>query len=568
MLTGYPNIDKPWTKYYTDNAINSVIPDKTLFDYIYGNNKEFPDSIAIDYYGTKITYRDLMMQSHQYAFAFHDMGIRTGDIVTIMSMNTPETIFSLLGLNYIGAVANLIYITLTPQEIQRTVLETESKALIVLDAILQKIDKITTNLSIPIFVLKLSESMPFFKKIAFGLKKRVTYDSNLSKYYDLNKLVKKQRGQCNSIHCSDKSAAAVIVYTSGSTGVPKGVVLSNYNIVSLIFQCSLSGKNYKRGETSLLYLPPFTGYGIVMLSLGMALGIELYLWLNLEPKEIVTKFFKVRPNRIAAGISLVEPIMNHGCVKDMSWLIDYTGGGEGLPSDKERLFNDFLTEHKSAALYAAGYGMTESASALCMQQNKVFKPGSIGIPLPKVNIRIRDTNSGDDLKENQIGEMWFSAPNIMCGYYNNPVETKDAIETDSNGERWLRTGDLGRVDSDGFVFFEGRIKRIFLTRASDGTILKLFPQQIANLIESVDGVESCGVIVLPDKNSLNVAIAYVVLDNARRTNIIEYLKKLSKQELPEHMWPKDILTIDRMPHTLSGKIDYQSLSEYYINAHL
>lgn len=554
--TGYPSVDKPWLKYYSEEAINAPLPKMTMYQYIWENNKDYLSDVAFRYFGCRITYRKLFEQIRKVAQAFYSVGVRAGDIVTIMSMHTPETIISIYALNYIGAVANMVYMTLSEPEIIETLYNTDSKALLVLDTALDKVRKIKEEITMPVIVLPVSGYMPLLLRSAYSLKNH----QSQSDFISFNDFLKGRNDSSDVVMASDHSAPAIIVYTSGTTGDPKGAVLTNDNANSVAFQLLYSGKNYHRRETALFILPPFFGFGIGMLHLSLSVGLESILWIELSVDKIVHAFSRTKPNRIAFGPSLVEPIMEH-IQGDMSYMIEFTGGGAAIPAEREERFNTFLSQHGSSAKYTTGYGMTEFASVVCLQTNQVYKFQSIGIPLPKVNVKIVDTEKGNELKCGEIGELCFSAPNAMLGYYKNEQTTNEIVEVDTNGVEWLHTGDLGYCDNDGFLFFCGRIKRIFAVRDKSGILYKIFPQRIEEFLESHPLVDTCAVVVKEDKQRLHIPIAYVSLYDSKvgREKAVQILREAVEKELPSHSWPKEIYVLDSIPVTSNGKIDYRAL---------
>ena len=557
-LTGYPSIDKPWLKYYSEEAINAPLPQKTMFQAVFDNNRDYKNGTAFQYFGTRITYGQFFQNVKRTANALYKMGIRCGDTITIMSMNIPETISLIYASNYLGAISNLVYLTLSEKEIINTIQSTQSKALFLLDAAIKKIDSIKDQIDIPIILLPVSASMSLLYKIGFHLKKRTSTKGYLS----FKEFIKIGINTIPAPVAADHASAAIIVYTSGTTGVPKGVVLSNDCMNAVAVQCSTAGKNYLRGETTFLYLPPFTGYGIAMLHLALYYGINLTLHLSVETESVLKGFIKSRPNRIAGGPAFIDALTNQN-IGDLSNLIDFTGGGESLSIDKEKEINQYLQEHGSTARYTTGYGMTEFASAVTLQTNRAYKIGSIGIPLPKANIKIIDLDTKREIGYNNTGEMLFSAPNTMTCYYDNETATAKIVEVDENGQKWLHTGDLGYIDEDGFVFLKGRIKRIYLTKGADGTVYKLFPQRIEDFFEKQDTVDRCGVTVKKDERKMFAPVVFVTFKYTivEETKEIIRLFDMLKQELPEHLWPSAIIPIDKMPMTPSGKIDYRVLGE-------
>ena len=550
--TGYPSIDKPWLKYYSDEAIHVSLPKCTMYQYIWENNKNNLSDIAIRYYGSKITYGKLFEEIERAASAFSALGILAGDIVTIMSMQTPETIIAIYALNRIGAVANLVYMTLSEKEIVETLHNTNSKALLVLDAALGMINKIKDELNVPVIVLGVADSMPLYLKMGYHLKVKAV------KHVFLTWKILLEKTTNEHFASTDMDAPALIVYTSGTTGNPKGVLLSGNRLNAIAQQLKTSYGDKKRQETVLMILPPFIAFGISMIHRALGTGMDMTLWIEMDSDKIGRAFGKLKPNRFVSGPLLIEGIMRH-TTGDLSGVYDITGGGEAITPDLEDKFNDFLKKHNSKAQYMTGYGMSEFGSVITLNWLHAYKKRSIGIPLPLTRIRIVEPDTDKELSYGETGEITVSTPCAMLKYYNNEAATEEITFTDKEGIVWIRTGDLGYIDSDGFVFLMGRIKRIYTVLDKNDVACKLFPQRIEELFSTCEFVEKCAVIVKPDSKRRFVPIVFVTLNIAKKDSALSVLHNIAEQELPDHMQPAGIITLSSMPKTQSGKIDYRAL---------
>ena len=558
---GYPSTDRPWLKYYSDEAITAPLPKCTLYQYIWENNKDHLQDTAVNYYGTRITYGEFFARVKKVASAFHNLGVRKGDVVTIMSMHTPETLISVYALNYIGAVANMVYMTLSEKEIPAYLRNTDSKLFLVLDIALDRVNLVNKDIPCPVIVLGIADSMPGNLKFVYGLKNR-------KKKHDFISWKTILQSEIMELPMStDHEQTAVIVYTSGTTGEPKGVLLSSDNLNSEAHQLRQTDRNYQRKQTVLMILPPFIIFGTSMSHLALSTGTELIICIQLDNDAIGKMFNRYKPNRYVAGPMYLDGIIEH--VKgDLSNVIDITGGGDSITSEKEEEFNCFLAYHGSSVRYMTGYGMSEVSAAVTINMDRAYKKGSLGVPLVHTIAKITDTDTGEELSYGEIGEICFSTPGIMQGYYKNEQATGECIELDGTGRRWLHTGDLGLIDQDGFLFFKGRIKRIYMILGTDGFAYKLFPQRIEEYLESKENVESCGVVVCEDKEKLHKAYAFVVLntDLQRKDELIGELRTEVMKDLPEHLRPESISIIESMPTTPSGKKDYRKLEKYLTKA--
>ncbi len=502
------------------------------------------------------------------AKALSSMGIASGDIVTIMSMHTPETIQVIYALNYLGAVANNVYPTLNENELEQTISNTDSKAFFILDAILEKNHEVLRKLSIPVIILGVSESMPILTKWGYGLKNQGRKDAMpcLARIVSYRDFLREGSHIEDISPAADSAAPACIVYTSGTTGDPKGVVINSDSINNLAIQDMNGLVKIARGKTLLFILPPFIGFGMTHMHIYMSAGITLILQIVLDPKVIVTQLFKHKPYAFISGPAFI-PEFNCHKPRDLSNLKYFISGGGSLTEEQILEANSLLAKCGSTVTYSNGYGMTEACSSLSVNVNPKQKIESVGLPWVDTIVKIVDPDSMKELKYGEVGELWFNTTNFMLGYYHDQKATDEVIVTDDNGMKWLRTGDLGTVDEDGYIFIKGRIKRIYITRCSDGVVGKLFPAHIENVLLSVQEVENCGVVVSADEERMNVATAFVSLKDSDETadikkdEILDKLRKLAKSELSEHEVPVAIHLVEKMPMTPSGKIDYRELEK-------
>lgn len=555
----FPSTARPWQKNYSPEAVRAGIPERTLYQYIYDANKDYPEDVVYHYFGTAITFGELFEKIRRTAGALKAAGVKAGDMVTIQSMQTPETIVVYYALSYLGAVANMVYMTLTPNEILQTVRDTGSRMFFILDKAVQAALAADLPEDVTVVTLPVSGSMPEPLRTGYLMQNPVpenpypTYEEFLSSFAGAD------AGQ----PASDAHAPSVIVYTSGTTGEPKGVVLSGHNVNAMAFQYIHSEMQFRRGETYLDILPLFLSYGVGMLQLAASVGIDSTLWISLDPAAIAVEFNRLKPNHFAGAPTMVDEIMKQ-TTGDLSGMINFTGGGEALSPEKDEELNRFLKEHNAPeeVKYACGYGMSEVASSACANNNKLYKKGSLGLPLPLTNVKIVDEDTGEELPLGQTGEICFNTPSIMLGYYKNEEATREIIEIDEEGRKWVHTGDLGSMDEDGFLFYRGKIKRIYLVVSPTTGSMKLFPKRLEDLLESDAAVDRCAVVASPDPERGYVPEIFITRSQDSgedSSDLIARICELIAKELPDHYEPKAIRILDVLPRTASGKVDYQEL---------
>ena len=522
------------------------------------------ESIALNYFGNRITYRKVFEHIKETADAFAMAGIKRGDIVTILSLITPETIYCIYALNYIGAVANMGYLSLSEDEIVQMVEKTNSKAIIVLEVAAEKVihvqERLTSGMTI---ILPVESSMPWLMKSILKMKKKklpndgkqlLTYPSFVKKYAGQKQVAEVQW---------EENQPAVLVYTSGTTGEPKGVVLTNDNINAVAFQYRYSGMRFKTGETILTFMPPFLAIGFCLnVHMPLTIGLEEVISPNPDAVVLTKLYKKCRPNHFVAAPTNILQIIDAMQGKSMSHCITLAGGGESMTPQQEEMVNTYLAEHGSDAKYITGYGMTEFAATVTTGLNNVYRENTLGIPLCKTIVKIVDTETGKELPYGEVGELCFHTPSQMKEYYQNPKETAETIRQHEDGMKWIHTGDLGWVDQDGFVHFKGRMKRIYMTQGEDGTLYKVFPARTEMVLMELGNVKKCAVTVRMEGKLVKEQIAYLVLDKkAEKENVLEMVRAHCRKMLPSHSVPGKYILLDEIPLTQSGKTDYRALEK-------
>ena len=564
-LTGYPSIDKPWLKYYREETVNADLPTCTIYEYLCENNKNTLDNVAMNYFGRQITYRELLINIEKNAKALISIGIKKSDVVTIFSTNTPETIYLIYALNFIGAIADLEYVTISEKEAVKNVNAAKSKAVFILDLLVPKFQSIVQCKCVESVVsLPLSRSMPAFKRVLYNLK------AKKAKYHDITDFSEfSSKGQANQIkkHSHIPNEPAVIVRSGGTTGIPKGVILSNENLNSIAWQYTNFDADYHRGDTFMHSIPPFHAFGLsVGINMPLCIGFQLILTVKFDEESLVELFLQHKPIHFVADASHINAIVNDGRINkmDLSHLKTFALGGSALTESQEIFSNKFLSEHHSVCKTCIGYGMSEVSATVCTEMNRFYgKVGSVGIPFCKANCKVIDTESSEELQYNQIGEICFSTSGLMLGYLENDEETQNTIFTDDDHNRWVHTGDIGYVDQDGFVFITGRIKRIYTTQSEkNGTLFKLFPDYVAKVISQHDAVKECAVVCVEHPDYKHIAIAFVSLkDNENWHESKIEIEQHCRNELATYNVPKQFYLVDEIPHTALGKVDYHALEK-------
>ncbi len=563
-ISGYPSIDKPWLKYYSKEAINNELTERSIYEYMYENNKDYPRDIALNYFGKKISYGELFANIDRTAAAFQAIGVKEGEIVTVALPSIPETLYVVYALNKIGAVANMIHLLAGKNEIIDYLNEVESKVAVIFDKTMEilgdDIAKTSVNRAI---VLTAGASLPFWMRQLHMLINRFPVLSGV--YEKWEDFINNGRDTGLKPFKKDCHTLAIISHTGGTTGEPKGVMCSDYNINALIYQSICCFKHNERGHRALVVLPPFINYSLVQSMLEMIyLGYIVVLLPKYEPGKIWTYLKKYRPNVVLSIPPYWEYLISTKRKDvDLSCFEQVYYGGEAMSKEKEQSIDLILKECGSKTELLKGLGSTELTAVASQTYPWCNDIGSVGLPLVKMNCKVIDSDSYEEMPYGKDGEICFSGPTLMLGYYNNTLATDDVIKYHKDGERWFHTGDIGHINENGVIFVSGRIKRMVATKGLDGQPTKFFPDRIEKVISSNSIVEICCVIGVPDEKRINYPKAFVVLKQGEATtdSTRQSIIETCKSALPEYMIPDEIEFCPDLPRTSRGKVDYRALEE-------
>lgn len=566
-LTGYPSIDKPWLKYYSEEALNARLPTCTIYDYLYENNKDYRSRTALNYFGRKISYGALFKNIEKAAHALRQNGVGTGSIVTILMPTLPETVYLFYALGKIGAIGNMVDPRTSTDGIRDYIQEVGSELLIIVDVALPKVADILTQTTIKkVLVVSPANSLPPILRPLYKLKqKKLPKASAICVSWKT--FIAEGAAYIGATDAKyEKDRPVVIVHTGGTTGRPKGVVLTNENLNASALQGRLTGIDMQREHSWLNIMPPFIAYGVGNgLHLPLSVGMETILIPQFDPKKFDELLLKYRPNHMTGVPSHYGSIINSKKMKneDLSYVIAPTVGGDSMDINLEQETNRFLQAHNCKYLVAKGYGMTEVAAGvtICIS-NDCNQIGSVGIPLSHTTVSIFDMDTGEELTYNQQGEVCMTGPNTMLGYYKNPEATSEIIIRHKDGLDWVHSGDIGYMTEDGMLFIVDRMKRMIVRH--DG--FKVFPSLIEKYIAGHKAVKSCCVVGTPDKEHSQgkLPATYIVL-NPEFAGQEEFVRKelvaRCLRELPEYAQPTKYIFRASLPLTPIGKIDYRSLEE-------
>ena len=562
-MTGYPSIDKPWLKYYTEEAINTPLPNCTIYEHIKNSNGDNYERVAINYYGSNITYKQLFERIETVASALEALGVKEGDIVTLCMINSPETIYLMFALSKIGAVANMVYGSDTSEEIRKHIVDADSRFVFTLDIFQHKILDIVNDTNIEkVVVSTLMQSMSVLTRTAARIfrKMRALPLPKDDRFILWNAFTKLSTDKSFTSHNGE--APVFITYTGGTTGGSKGVLLSNNAVLAVTMGYIAGEEELYRNSKWVQVIPLFVAYGVtcslmIPLTIGMTLIVRITMSESIS--EIVRKF---HPNHIMYGPAFWEGFADDNVSFDLSNFIAPITGGDILPEKVEQKINDYLMRCKSPYKIMNGYGMSEVGAAVSCNYRDKYEFGSVGTPFVKNIIAAFDVETGKELSYNQEGEICISTPSMMIGYLNNQEETNNIIRRHDDGLLWIHSGDLGYISERGFVHISGRLKR-YLLCADNGIYKKVFSLDIEKVLIKHYAIEKCAVVPANNPKTNQAPVAFIVLiDGINPTDeLIKDLYNYANEKLDKIYRPIKYVFKDNYPLTKVGKVDYHALEK-------
>ena len=559
----YASQAKPWLKYYDQKFIDQTLPALSAFEYVCQRSKNHLNDTALEYYGRKFTYADLIVNVKKTAAALRGAGVKKGDIITVVSIMTPEIIALFYAADMMGATLNLVDPRYSVEGIREYIEEVDSHLLVCLNVVYERCRQAAKRTNVEkVIVLSPADSLPPVMAVGYKLTTpdKNKYASNVIRW---KQFIKGGEGQNTAAEPYDPDHACVVVHTGGTTGSPKGVMLTDdcFNGIALQFQAY--PKLFHRGQKLMNVMPPFIAYGFACgIHLPLVLGFTVIIIPNLDPAKLGSLVLKHKPEHMFGVPTHYQQLASDPKLrdKDLSFIINYAAGGDSLSRGAEQTVNDFLAAHGARYPIAKGYGMTEVSSAATVAAGLDNKPGSVGIPMVNTVVAAFEPGTDQELPIGQRGELCISGPCLMKGYYNKPEETAILLRRHPDGRVWAHTGDMGYLDEDGFVFLDSRIKRMIIRH--DG--FKVFPSMIENVVSRHPAVHQCSVVGCADKDHTQgrLPFVYIVLKSdttAKKKQVIRELERMCAEELPEYVQPVAYKFISSMPMTPVGKVDYRQL---------
>ena len=558
--------ERPWLKYYDEDNIpaNIEYPDCSMVDMVMQSAEKWPDNVAYSYYGHKVTYKNFVKKIEQTARALKNYGVKEGDRVTICMPNTPEGITMVYAVNMVGAVCNMVHPLSSEKELEYYIKVAESKYVLVFDAVFDKIYRLRDTAQLErIIVVRPSDGLGFLKQKMYRLLhvKKVKLPANDSRVVLWEDFIANSYFYQGNYH-EERGGAdpAIIMYSGGTTGAPKAVLLSNLNInaesicdTTMIRQCV-------PGATVLSILPLFHCFGLgVCIHTPLSKGMGCILIPAFSHKQFADMIKKNAPSFIVGVPTLFEALVNTKLKKnDLESVTAVICGGDALNQTLRDKVNEFLKSHGSNAKIRVGYGLTEGSGAVCLSPENAFADGIIGVPFPDMDFKIIKNDTFKELPAGEEGEICLSGPLVMMGYLGDEAETAQVLRLHDDGKIWLHTGDLGRLGDDGLIYFAQRLKRMIISSGYN-----IYPTHLESIINSHEGVLTSTVIGIDHPYKGQVPKAFIVLKpNYKAGKKIEReIRALLERNVPIYALPVAYEFRDKLPTTKIGKVAFRELEK-------
>lgn len=550
-MTGYPSIDKPWMKKY--NGVSVPIVESTVYERIYNENKNHLNDNALNYFGHKISYGEMFNKIEQVEKAMLTYGVKRGDRVVLMMSATPELVYTVLACGKMGAVANLINPLFEESQIIDRTNETKADLMIVLDRLYSKVSNFAHKLCVKnIVVVPVCNEMPFVTKSIVKIKgkENIAYGGKVIKWVDFINEGKRCKIVPEAKY--EKDYPFIMVYSSGSTGASKGIVLTHDGVNSTVSHYCYTDFIYEREQSFLQMIPIWFSTGIVLsLLMPLCLGITVILEPVFSKENFVSDIKKYKPNMTLAATSLwLYAIKCNELEKeDLSYFVYPATGGELVLPRVENAINSFLNKHKCKVPLIKGYGMCELGSTISSTLPNYNKPGSTGIPMSNVIAATFDMVDNRELMYGERGEIRVISPSRMKEYYLNEQATDEFFYHDNKGNVWGCTGDVGYIDEDGDIFILGRASDYFVSEQGN----KIYCFDVENVILENPNIAYCEVVGVPFANERMTCVAHLILEDDCTVSIeklIEELDILCRGKLNVDtplMW-EQLLNANKMQH--------------------
>ena len=540
---------RPWLNHYNYWVpAHMNYPRRPLHEILRLAASEVPDRPATAFLGAHLTYRQIKQQSDKFATALARRGIRHGDRVGIMLANCPQYMIATFAILRLGATVVNVNPLYTPREILVVAKDSGMRALLTLDVLAPAVLSVLDQTQIEqVFITSLAEYSAAATETAMI--------KGTSRFADL--LAEVSEPELPRVEINTDEDVAVLQYTGGTTGVPKGAMLTHYNIFANVIQTDIwANPSSRRGEDSyLLVIPLFHIYGFTVGMIeGTWRGVQQVLIPKYDVEAVLTAIRDYTPAYFPAVPTIYISLLNHPKAREygLDRVRAFNSGSAPLPVE---VIDQF--ERMTGGTLSEGYGLSEASPVTHSTPSLGRrKPGSIGLPLPDTDIKVVDLETGErEMPLGEEGELCIAGPQVMKGYWNRPEETAIALREDESGRQWLYTGDVARMDEDGYTYIVQRKKDMIIVSG-----FNVYPSEVEGVLYTHTDVLEVAVIGVPDAYRGEAVKACVVLKSGASVTVAELIAHC-ESGLAEFKVPREIQIRDSLPKTAVGKILHRVLRE-------
>jgi long-chain acyl-CoA synthetase len=552
---------RPWLRFYGDVPETLDYPSLRLDEIVAHSADRFPDRVAYHFLGRTGTYAELQGAIERCAAGLAARGVCPGDRVTIALPTSPQGVVAFYAVSRVGAVSSMIHPLSAPEEVAHYLSLSRSRLVITLDGLYDRFAEVQAKTPLETIVLtRISDELPLVKRIGYWATtarrtRGVPASADVVWWSELID----GRGTPAPVPATRPEELGTIFYSSGTTGSPKGIMLSHGSVTSEALEVS-AWVSLDERDVLLAVLPIFHGFGLAALvHAGLLSGAKLVLLPRFSPATVAKVMRKEHPTLMAGVPTLYEALAHHPALRraDLSMLRAAYSGADTLRPSVRDAFEQLVRDRGGTVRLIEGYGLTEAVTAIMCNPLHRPRDGSVGIPFPDILAKICEPGTDHELEPGQEGEICISGPPLMLGYLDNPEATAKTLKRHADGRIWLHTEDIGSVDEEGYFSFACRRKRMI---KSSG--FNVYPAQVEAVLDEHPGVGASCVIGVPDEAQGERVKAFVIAQDegaagdALAADLIAYCQS----RLIKWSCPREIEFRSELPLTRIGKIDYVALS--------
>ena len=551
---------QPWLRFYGRVPATLDYPQVTLYEAVAAAARRLPDAVAWDFLGTTSTYRQLLADIDQCASALAALGLVRNDRILISMPTSPQGVIAFYAANKLGALPAMIHPLSTAPEIAHYLDASGARIALALDAFYGTLAAAAPKRPLEkILLARIPDYLPPLKKLGFWLTKgrKIPPVRADARVHWWSQAMAGRHPPAGSSGAGTNEPAAIL-FSGGTTGSPKGIVLSNRNFIAEGMQAVAWG-GLGDGDSILAILPIFHGFGLgVCVNAALMAGAKSILVPVFDPATTAALLRKKRPSVLVGVPTLFHALADDPSLAraDLSCLRACFCGADTLPRPVKERFEKLVAERGGHVRLLEGYGLTEAVTAIMAMPTEEYREGSMGIPFPDMAAKICVAGTEQEAPAGEEGELCVAGPAVMLGYLDDPEATAETLRVHADGRTWLHTGDLARRDADGFFYFSLRLKRMI---KSSG--FNVYPTQVEGVLYRHPAVADACVVGVPDPAQVERVKAYVVLKDGSQEGAAmqETLIAFCRENLIKWSCPREIEFRRELPKTRVGKIDYRAL---------